>query len=249
MFRPKRCESARIIPVGNLWCKDLPCGETFEETFDASIVSAGTILAPKVSHRDDLCNFRFPPLIALLTPVIFLTALVLAWISRLIGSSFARKRLCLTKQPESILEKFKVIFKGKVFVARAKELFTWNLSFLEPKESVYTSDDESKHGARILNDVVRRIVMSDVQETMRIVVFFYGRKVPMGNFELDFVARLFGIFYLNLVGGWNGTAIIMGDFNDVRTMDERLGSSFNASSARCFDRLYCVLVCGCQLEG
>ncbi|GJT56111.1 RNA-directed DNA polymerase, eukaryota, partial [Tanacetum coccineum] len=28
----------------------------------------------------------------------------------------------------------------------------------------------------------------------------------------------------------------MGDFNDVRTMDERLGSSFNASSARCFDR-------------
>ncbi|GJX92388.1 RNA-directed DNA polymerase, eukaryota, nucleotide-binding alpha-beta plait domain protein [Tanacetum coccineum] len=69
------------------------------------------------------------------------------------GSSFARKRLCiLTKQPESILEKFKVIFKGKVFVARAKELFTWNPSFQEPKESVYTSDDESKHGARILND-------------------------------------------------------------------------------------------------
>ncbi|GJX38825.1 RNA-directed DNA polymerase, eukaryota [Tanacetum coccineum] len=28
----------------------------------------------------------------------------------------------------------------------------------------------------------------------------------------------------------------MGDFNDVRTMDERLGSSFNVSSARCFDR-------------
>ncbi|GJW07652.1 RNA-directed DNA polymerase, eukaryota, reverse transcriptase zinc-binding domain protein [Tanacetum coccineum] len=69
------------------------------------------------------------------------------------GSSFARKRLCiLTKQPESILEKFKVIFKGKVFEARAKELFTWNPSFLKPTESVYTSDDESKHGTRILND-------------------------------------------------------------------------------------------------
>ncbi|GJT92323.1 hypothetical protein Tco_1081168 [Tanacetum coccineum] len=52
------------------------------------------------------------------------------------GSSFARKRLCiLTKQPESILEKFKVIFKGKVFVARAKELFTWNPMTVE-------SDDE-----------------------------------------------------------------------------------------------------------
>ncbi|GKF93978.1 hypothetical protein Tco_0283678 [Tanacetum coccineum] len=39
-----------------------------------------------------------------------------------------------------------------MFVARAKELFTWNPSFLEPKESVYTSDDESKYGAKILND-------------------------------------------------------------------------------------------------
>ncbi|GJV32584.1 RNA-directed DNA polymerase, eukaryota [Tanacetum coccineum] len=43
-------------------------------------------------------------------------------------------------------------------------------------------------------------------------------------------------FLSNLVRRWNGEAIIMGDFNDVRTMDERLGSSFNVSSARCFDR-------------
>nr|GEX41989.1 putative RNA-directed DNA polymerase, eukaryota, reverse transcriptase zinc-binding domain protein [Tanacetum cinerariifolium] len=43
-------------------------------------------------------------------------------------------------------------------------------------------------------------------------------------------------FLSNLVRRWNGEAIIMGDFNDVRTMDERLGSSFNASSARCLDR-------------
>ncbi|GJW58129.1 hypothetical protein Tco_0104860 [Tanacetum coccineum] len=57
MFRPKRYESARIIPVGNLWCKDRPCEETFGETFDASIVPAETILAPKVSHMDDPCNF------------------------------------------------------------------------------------------------------------------------------------------------------------------------------------------------
>ncbi|GJY88352.1 RNA-directed DNA polymerase, eukaryota, partial [Tanacetum coccineum] len=43
-------------------------------------------------------------------------------------------------------------------------------------------------------------------------------------------------FLSNLVRRWNGEAIIMGDFNDVQTMDERLGSSFNVSSARCFDR-------------
>ncbi|GJT37188.1 hypothetical protein Tco_0937053 [Tanacetum coccineum] len=42
------------------------------------------------------------------------------------GSSFARKRLCiLTKQPESILEKFKSDFKkAGVLWHRAKELFT-----------------------------------------------------------------------------------------------------------------------------
>lgn len=72
------------------------------------------------------------------------------------GSSFTRKQMCiLTKKPETILEKFKVIFKGKVFVARAKELFTWNPSFLEYKESGYTSNDESKHGFRIPNDGVQ----------------------------------------------------------------------------------------------
>ncbi|GJV94689.1 hypothetical protein Tco_1546266 [Tanacetum coccineum] len=58
------------------------------------------------------------------------------------GSSFARKRLCiLTKQPESILEKFKVIFKGKVFVARAKELFTWIRVFLNLRNSPTNGED------------------------------------------------------------------------------------------------------------
>ncbi|GJW24014.1 RNA-directed DNA polymerase, eukaryota [Tanacetum coccineum] len=47
---------------------------------------------------------------------------------------------------------------------------------------------------------------------------------------------LFGIFYPNLVRGNDRRSIIMVTFNDVRTMDERLGSSFNVSSARCFDR-------------
>ncbi|GKE11166.1 RNA-directed DNA polymerase, eukaryota, partial [Tanacetum coccineum] len=63
------------------------------------------------------------------------------------GSSFACKRLCvLTKQPDSILEKFKVIYKGRVFLVHAKELFTWTPIFLEPQEMGYTSDGESVHG-------------------------------------------------------------------------------------------------------
>nr|GEW96768.1 RNA-directed DNA polymerase, eukaryota, reverse transcriptase zinc-binding domain protein [Tanacetum cinerariifolium] len=63
-------------------------------------------------------------------------------------SSFARKRLCIkTKQEDNILEKFKVILKGKVYMVRAKELFAWTLIFLDYKVSEYISDDESLHGA------------------------------------------------------------------------------------------------------
>ncbi|GJU26768.1 RNA-directed DNA polymerase, eukaryota [Tanacetum coccineum] len=40
-------------------------------------------------------------------------------------------------------EKFKVVFRGKVFMARAKELFAWTPTFVEYKESEYISDDES----------------------------------------------------------------------------------------------------------
>nr|GEV33892.1 RNA-directed DNA polymerase, eukaryota, reverse transcriptase zinc-binding domain protein [Tanacetum cinerariifolium] len=57
--------------------------------------------------------------------------------------SFGRKRVCiLTKNPVSILESFKIIVKSKVFMVRAKELFTWIPNFAVNKESTYTSDDE-----------------------------------------------------------------------------------------------------------
>nr|GEW02363.1 RNA-directed DNA polymerase, eukaryota [Tanacetum cinerariifolium] len=62
---------------------------------------------------------------------------------------YSRKRVCiLTKSPVSILESFKIIVKGKVFMVRAKELFTWYPSFSVNKENVSSSDDESVHGER-----------------------------------------------------------------------------------------------------
>nr|GEY05791.1 RNA-directed DNA polymerase, eukaryota, nucleotide-binding alpha-beta plait domain protein [Tanacetum cinerariifolium] len=65
-------------------------------------------------------------------------------------SSFTRKRVCIrTKQVESILESFKFIFKGKVYSARAKELFVWN-PLLKGDNSSSSSDDES-----LLDDSVR----------------------------------------------------------------------------------------------
>nr|GEW31274.1 hypothetical protein [Tanacetum cinerariifolium] len=63
-----------------------------------------------------------------------------------VGSSFARKRICIkTNAAASILETFKVIFKGKTFMVRAKELFTWTPCFLEYNELECASDDELPH--------------------------------------------------------------------------------------------------------
>ncbi|GJU90435.1 RNA-directed DNA polymerase, eukaryota, partial [Tanacetum coccineum] len=64
-----------------------------------------------------------------------------------VGSSFARKRICVkTSRVDNILETFKVVFKGKTFTVRAKELFSWTPSFLEYKEEGYISEDESALG-------------------------------------------------------------------------------------------------------
>ncbi|GJV99272.1 RNA-directed DNA polymerase, eukaryota [Tanacetum coccineum] len=60
---------------------------------------------------------------------------------------FARKRVCIkTNQEDNILEKFKIIVQGKIFVIRAKELFVWSPVFYETTEEVYCSDDESDKG-------------------------------------------------------------------------------------------------------
>nr|GFA81482.1 hypothetical protein [Tanacetum cinerariifolium] len=66
-----------------------------------------------------------------------------------VDSSFGRKRLCIkAKQPVSILESFKIIFKGKVLLVRAKEVFTCNSTFLAHKEMVYASEEESVHSPK-----------------------------------------------------------------------------------------------------
>ncbi|GJS67185.1 RNA-directed DNA polymerase, eukaryota [Tanacetum coccineum] len=62
-------------------------------------------------------------------------------------NSFAHKRLCIKANVAgNILENFKVIFKGRVYLVRAKELFAWTPSFIESKDSGYGSDDDSIHG-------------------------------------------------------------------------------------------------------
>nr|GFB11851.1 RNA-directed DNA polymerase, eukaryota, nucleotide-binding alpha-beta plait domain protein [Tanacetum cinerariifolium] len=55
------------------------------------------------------------------------------------NNSFGRKRLCVqTKHATSILETFKVIVKGRMYMVHAKELFTWNPTFLVHEEKEYS---------------------------------------------------------------------------------------------------------------
>ncbi|GJU68480.1 hypothetical protein Tco_1254739 [Tanacetum coccineum] len=65
---------------------------------------------------------------------------------------FARKRICIkTKLEDNILEKFKIIVRGKIFVIRAKELFVWSLTLNDNKEVDDYSEDDSVNGAEEIN--------------------------------------------------------------------------------------------------
>nr|GEV75257.1 RNA-directed DNA polymerase, eukaryota [Tanacetum cinerariifolium] len=72
---------------------------------------------------------------------------------------------------------------GKVYTARAKELFTWTPIFLDHKEFEYISDDESLHGAKNKavgsqheeDDLVDDSDVEGVSET------FFGGKHPSPN--------------------------------------------------------------------
>nr|GEV46971.1 RNA-directed DNA polymerase, eukaryota [Tanacetum cinerariifolium] len=81
------------------------------------------------------------------------------------GSSFARKRICIkTNAAASILETFKVIFKGKTFMVRAKELFTWTPCFLEYNESECAFDDELPHYKSAHSDQDNELSVKDFDD-------------------------------------------------------------------------------------
>ena len=50
------------------------------------------------------------------------------------------------------------------------------------------------------------------------------------------VKRILWDYISTIVGRWNGESIVIGDFNEVRTSDERRGSCFNPYGAKYFDR-------------
>ncbi|GJZ64291.1 RNA-directed DNA polymerase, eukaryota [Tanacetum coccineum] len=169
------------------------------------------------------------------------------------GSSFARKRICvLTKEPDSILEKFKVIYKGKVSMVRAKELFTWTPIFMEPQEMVYTSDgdsvqgDKSKSADAQLSDG-ESDEESDVDGVSETVFGENSSSHHVSGRKKD-IQQSEDPFYVSEVhkDGGRDDDTIANDVekektpsvhaNDVRCKEERLGSLFNPLGARLFNK-------------
>ncbi|GJS35391.1 RNA-directed DNA polymerase, eukaryota [Tanacetum coccineum] len=88
---------------------------------------------------------------------------------------FARKRICIkTKLEDNILEKFKIIVRGKNFVIRAKELFVWSPTFNDNKEVDDYSEDDSVNGAEEIN--------GDISKQMNLISRpFCTLVLPMSN--------------------------------------------------------------------
>ncbi|GJZ66162.1 F-box domain containing protein [Tanacetum coccineum] len=68
-------------------------------------------------------------------------------------------------QTENILESFKLIVKGKVFWARAKELFVWSPSFKDVPEKELFSDDESAK----INEQTNNLNNDEVENASEVV--------------------------------------------------------------------------------
>ncbi|GJU63615.1 RNA-directed DNA polymerase, eukaryota [Tanacetum coccineum] len=89
---------------------------------------------------------------------------------------FARKRICIkTKQEDNILEKFKIIVRGKIFVVRAKELFVWSPSFKGVNDAEFVSDDDSVNEEEEKNDDMSKKVNledeSDIEAWIKLLGF------------------------------------------------------------------------------
>ncbi|GJV97810.1 RNA-directed DNA polymerase, eukaryota [Tanacetum coccineum] len=101
--------------------------------------------------------------------------------------SFARKRICIkTKQEDNILEKFKIIVKGKVFVVRAKELFAWSPNFIEMPEMDYYSDVDSVKEVRASQmESCQQENLEEVSDNEAVSDTFFGDNVEKDGFTAD----------------------------------------------------------------
>ncbi|GJU52013.1 RNA-directed DNA polymerase, eukaryota [Tanacetum coccineum] len=66
--------------------------------------------------------------------------------------------------------------------------------------------------------------------------FSNGVKIKEGGSILEILEEMITVGYLeSLITSWNGESLIMGDFNEVRCIEERWGSVFNSHGANAFN--------------
>ncbi|GJU28235.1 RNA-directed DNA polymerase, eukaryota [Tanacetum coccineum] len=153
-----------------------------------------------------------------------------------------------TTLKENIFESFKIIVQGKVYWVRAKEVSCWNANFMGVDDNIKSGDDsmdeengEENDGKRScyeeeLNSVAKKNsspTTSKEDGTMSacgILCVWDPRLFRKQNSTIS-------DYFVAIKGEWvlNAKIVIMGDFNEVRSQDERFGSTFNVQGAANFN--------------
>nr|GEW77410.1 RNA-directed DNA polymerase, eukaryota [Tanacetum cinerariifolium] len=145
---------------------------------------------------------------------------------------FHRKRICInTNVPTNIFESFKLIYRGKVFWVRAKEVPGWILDFMEDNDEY----EDSKVGS--YEEVPNG---EDVKNVKDLEGDSDGEIVPDTNASVGNSGGILCVWDPNMFKKMNSTVsgelVIMGDFNEVRNKSERFGTLFNRQGADVFNR-------------
>nr|GEV94164.1 RNA-directed DNA polymerase, eukaryota, nucleotide-binding alpha-beta plait domain protein [Tanacetum cinerariifolium] len=175
-------------------------------------------------------------------------------------SSFLYKKLCVITKPYILIDnKIKVIAKGRVYWIRVKELEAWSPDFSNYLSDNDTKDDESDdekmdHGSGncpsigssggILCVWDPNMFIKDSVSISDSFLAIRGTWVPTSTKllivsvyapqELSKV-RVLWEYIGHLIESWDGECVILGDFNEVRTEQERFGTVFNALGSNAFN--------------
>nr|GFA52721.1 RNA-directed DNA polymerase, eukaryota [Tanacetum cinerariifolium] len=173
-------------------------------------------------------------------------------------SSFGRKCLCIkTKHPVSILESFKIIVKvkdtvqdigdidGNFFKESSPVINAKVMNNFQSVQEEEICDSGQRNSSGILCIWEATVFKKEYVTISDNFVAIYGTWLP-NNSRILFVVvyapkqvsskRVLWDYMSVLLSRWNGKVIMMGDFNEVRSRDERRGSWFNPSSARVFNQ-------------